>query len=125
MPESGVDALFVYGTLQPGEVRWPMLAPFALDGGIADTAAGRLFDTGLDYPAAIFDDSGTIIGRTFRLRADSLHDALAVLDDEEGAVDGLYRRVTVVTGRGTIAWAYAYGGGLELTPIPSGDWLDR
>ncbi len=125
MPEPPLDALFVYGTLRPGDVRWSMLEPFAADTGVDDTVAGRLFDTGLDYPAAVFGVGGTIVGRTYRLRIETLAEALAVLDEEEDTVDGLYRRVTVVTGRGTTAWAYAYGQGLELTPIPSGDWFDR
>ncbi len=123
--DTTLDTLFVYGTLRPGDVRWSLLEPFAADRGIDDTAPGRLFDTGLDYPAAIFGSGGTIVGRTYRLHAATLVEALAVLDEEEDTVDGLYRRVTVVTGRGATAWAYAYGSGLELTPISSGDWFDR
>lgn len=117
--------LFVYGTLRPGDVRWRILEPFVADDGADDTAAGDVYDTGLDYPAAIFGGAGTIAGRTYELRADLIDEALAVLDLEEDTVAGLYRRVRVVTGRGTDAWAYAYGTGLELTPIPSGDWFDR
>ena len=115
--------LFVYGTLRPGDVRWSFLAPFAADEGVDDTVAGSLFDTGLDYPAAVFDGVGTIVGRTYGLRTDRLGEALDVLDEEEGTVRGLYRRVDVTTGRGVVAWAYEYGDGLELTPIPSGDWF--
>jgi len=117
--------LFVYGTLRPGDVRWPILAPFVLDDGVPDTVRGELFDTGLDYPAAIFGGTATIVGRTYELRPDRLDEALAVLDEEEDTVAGLYRRVRVTTGAGTAAWAYAYGTGLELTPIPSGDWFRR
>lgn len=125
MPEPTIDALFVYGTLRPGDVRWPMLEPFVADDGTDDSVLGQLFDTGLAYPAAVFGSGGTILGRTYRLRADTLDDALAVLDVEEDTVAGLYRRVVVVTGSGVTAWAYAYGSGLELTPIPSGDWFTR
>jgi gamma-glutamylcyclotransferase (GGCT)/AIG2-like uncharacterized protein YtfP len=117
--------LFVYGTLRPGDVRWWILEPFVADGGVDDTAPGDVYDTGLDYPAAIFGGAGTIVGRTYELRADLVEMALAVLDHEEDTVAGLYRRVRVVTDRGTDAWAYAYGTGLELTSIPSGDWFDR
>jgi gamma-glutamylcyclotransferase (GGCT)/AIG2-like uncharacterized protein YtfP len=84
-----------------------------------------VYDTGLDYPAAIFGGAGTIVGRTYELHADLVDVALAVLDHEEDTVAGLYRRVRLVTGRGTDAWGYAYGTGLDLTPIPSGDWFDR
>ncbi|MAT07092.1 MAG: hypothetical protein CL424_18825 [Acidimicrobiaceae bacterium] len=119
------DALFVYGTLRRGDVRWSFLEPFVIDDGVDDTASGTLFDTGLGYPAAVFDGEGTIVGATFRLAADRLDEALAVLDEEEDTVLGLYRRVEVVTGRGVHAWAYAYGTGLTLTPIAGGDWSTR
>ena len=117
--------LFVYGTLRPGDVRWPLLEPFVADGGVDDTTPGRVFDTGLEYPAAEFGGDETIFGRTFQLRDDRLDEALAFLDEVEGTVAGLYRRVEVTTGRGTVAWAYAYGADLDLTPIPSGDWFER
>jgi gamma-glutamylcyclotransferase (GGCT)/AIG2-like uncharacterized protein YtfP len=120
-----IHHLFVYGTLRPGDVRWPLLEPFAVDEGVHDTAPGLLFDTGLDYPAAIFGGAGTIVGRTYELRTARLTEALGVLDEEEDTVLGLYRRVEITTGRGTPAWAYAYGDGLELTPIASGDWFRR
>jgi gamma-glutamylcyclotransferase (GGCT)/AIG2-like uncharacterized protein YtfP len=119
------DHLFVYGTLRPGDVRWPLLESYVTDEGVDDTASGDVFDTGLDYPAAVFGGAGTIRGRTYELRADRLDEALARLDEEEDTVAGLYRRVRLITGRGTVAWAYEYGTGLELTPIPSGDWFDR
>lgn len=117
--------LFVYGTLRPGDVRWPMLSPWVVDAGFADTVRGRLYDTGLDYPAAVFDESGTVFGRTFRLRPETVAEALELIDDEEDTVLGLYRRVEVDTARGVRAWAYQYGSGLDLTPIPSGDWFTR
>jgi gamma-glutamylcyclotransferase (GGCT)/AIG2-like uncharacterized protein YtfP len=74
--------LFVYGTLRPGDVRWRILEPFVADDGADDTAAGDVYDTGLDYPAAIFGGAGTIAGRTYELRADLIDEALAVLDLE-------------------------------------------
>lgn len=117
--------VFVYGTLRPGDVRWPLLEPFVVDGGVDDTAGGRVYDTGRGYPAAVFGSDGTIVGRTYRLHHERLDHALALLDEEEGTVAGLYRRVAVTTGRGVRAWAYAYGDGLDLTPIPGGDWLRR
>jgi gamma-glutamylcyclotransferase (GGCT)/AIG2-like uncharacterized protein YtfP len=117
--------LFVYGTLRPGDVRWSMLEPFAADAGTTDTAAGRLFDTGLDYPAAIFGGGGTIRGRTYLLRSHRLDEALEILDEEEDTVLGLYRRVEITTTTGVRAWAYEYGDGLDLTPIESGDWFQR
>ena len=119
----------MYGTLRPGDVRWHLLAPFVVDEGWPDATTGRLFDTGLDYPAAIFDPraepGGTVRGHTFTLLATSVERCLDVLDEEEDTVDGLYRRVTITTDRGVQAWAYEYGDGLTLTPIHSGDWFAR
>lgn len=121
--------LFVYGTLQPGDVRWHHLAPYVVDNGWPDTVSGRIFDTGLGYPASLFGEraepGGTIVGRTYSLLESSLEAALAHLDEVEGTVGGLYGRVKVTTGRGALAWAYEYGGGLELVEIASGNWFDR
>ena len=66
-----ITHVFVYGTLRPGDVRWKFLEPFVVDEGWDDSIPGRLFDTGLDYPAAILDEraapGGTIHGRTYPL----------------------------------------------------------
>jgi gamma-glutamylcyclotransferase (GGCT)/AIG2-like uncharacterized protein YtfP len=124
MPDT-VEHLFVYGTLRPGDVRWHLLAPFVIDDGHPDTVRGTVHDTGLGYPAAVFDAHATICGRTYRMAADRIDEALRVLDAEESSVPGGYTRVAVVTDAGVRAWAYEYGGGLDLVAIPSGDWLDR
>ncbi len=126
-----ITYLFAYGTLLPGDERWPMLASFVVDEGWPDRVPGQLFDTGLGYPAARFDtrspapsrSSAMILGRTFALLQTSLDQALAVLDEEEETVEGYYHRIVVTTEGGHLAWAYAAGFGLDLTPIPSGDWL--
>jgi gamma-glutamylcyclotransferase (GGCT)/AIG2-like uncharacterized protein YtfP len=129
-----IDHVFVYGTLLPGDVRWRYLAAFATDEGQPDSVDGTLFDTGLDYPAAVFGlgapaegkahgVAGTILGRTFRIPLEVLEDCLAVLDVEEDIVGGRYRRISVTTHLGTEVWVYEYGDGLDLAPIPSGDWL--
>ena len=120
-----ITHLFVYGTLRPGDVRWPLLEPFVTGDGWTDHVGGQLFDTGLDYPAALFGDEGTIVGRTYPLLEARLDECLRVIDEEEDTVAGLYRRVAVRTRSGTDAWAYEYGTGLELVPIPSGDWFTR
>ena len=121
--------MFVYGTLRPGEVRWRFLEPFVVDDGWPDTIVGRLFDTGLDYPAAIVDSraepGGVIHGHTYAILDGALDRCLAVLDREEDTVGGRYRRIVVTTGTGTTAYAYEYGDGLTLRPIASGDWCRR
>ena len=120
-----ITHLFVYGTLRPGDVRWPLLQPFVNGVGVADEVDGELYDTGLEYPAAVFGGTGRIVGDTFQLITETLDHALAVLDEEEDTVDGLYRRVVIRTRGGRVAWAYEYGTGLTLAPITSGDWFVR
>lgn len=126
--KSEVRHLFVYGTLRLGDVRWRFLQPFVVDEGWPDAVDGRLFDTGLDYPAAVLDDraepGGTITGQTYALLDATIERCLEVLDAEEGTVGGQYRRVVVTTARGVAAYAYEYGAGLDLSPIESGDWFD-
>jgi gamma-glutamylcyclotransferase (GGCT)/AIG2-like uncharacterized protein YtfP len=117
--------LFVYGTLLPGEVRWSLLEPYVIGGGTPDSAPGTLYDTGLDYPAAVFGGASLILGRTFAIEPDVHDDCLAHLDAVEGTVGGLYSRIVVTTTGAVEAWTYQYGGGLDLTPIPSGNWLHR
>lgn len=104
-----------------------MLAPFVVDEGFPDTVQGEVYDTGLGYPAARFDQTGVIHGRTFRLLASSLVDALRVLDEVEGVVDGEYRRIVVTTTAGYQAWSYECGAieGMHLTVLANGDWLSR
>jgi gamma-glutamylcyclotransferase (GGCT)/AIG2-like uncharacterized protein YtfP len=134
-----ITHLFVYGTLQRGESRWPFLEPFVVDAGDVDSIAGRLFDTGLGYPAASvtrapMSTSSTaavarIHGHTFELARSTVDTALRTLDEVEGAVRGLYRRVDVITTAGVRAWVYEYGADpadhLDLTPLSGGDWLRR
>jgi gamma-glutamylcyclotransferase (GGCT)/AIG2-like uncharacterized protein YtfP len=138
-PDDAPDHLFVYGTLRPGEVRWQFLEPYVVDEGVEDSASGRLFDTGLGYPAAAFDgpdehnggrndeSSDCVHGRVYALRSETLDQALRELDIVEGAVRGLYRRVPIRTAAGVAAWAYQFGADPEitLTPIDGGDWLNR
>ena len=120
-----MTGLFAYGTLLPGEPRWHHLQPFVDSDSYDDEVQGTLYDTGLGYPAATFGGVTTIIGRVFRLHAASMERALVHLDAVEGAVAGVYRRVTVETAGRRVVWAYEYGGGLELAPIVGGSWLSR
>ena len=118
--------LFVYGTLRPGEVRWHHLEPFVVGQGVVATVPGALYDTGLDYPAAVFGGPSLIHGRVYELAVARLDDALAHLDAVEGAVGGLYHRVAVAPSVGGTAWAYECGdAALLATSIASGDWLTR
>jgi gamma-glutamylcyclotransferase (GGCT)/AIG2-like uncharacterized protein YtfP len=98
--------LFVYGTLQPGRLRWPFLAPFAT-GSRPATVAGILYDTGNGWPVAVFDTpDGDVPGTLVDLDPHRVEEALAVLDRIEGVVTDLLRRVVVTTTDGVTAWSY-------------------
>lgn len=107
--------MFVYGTLKPGQRRWPILAPFTSrpDAGVPGSAPGRLFDTGYGWPAAVFDRRaadrvpGVIVG----LHPASTDEALAILDDVEGVGSGLFRRVLVDV-EGRPCWSYHWPGSI-------------
>jgi uncharacterized protein YceH (UPF0502 family)/gamma-glutamylcyclotransferase (GGCT)/AIG2-like uncharacterized protein YtfP len=121
-----LDQLFIYGTLIPGEDRWPLLEDFVV-ATEPDSVRGRLFDTGAGYPAARFDATGTIPDRIQGLRMTLeptvVSDCMEMLDEIEGAVVGLYHRVVIETDGGHHVWSYQYGLGFDhLTPIPSGSW---
>lgn len=108
--------VFVYGTLMPGDVRWPHLAPFATAWTDA-TATGRLFDTGHAFPCAVFDPAGEAIPGVVVSLADARRDeALDALDRVEGF---LYRRIEIDTSAGP-AWSYEWMGRTDdLRPIRS------
>ena len=112
-------AVFVYGTLLPGEVRWPILSTFVAEGAHREAVvAGQLFDTGRGYPAAVFDVDGTIPGLLVTLADEHVERALQILDKVEGTEYELYARTLVTTVDGEHAWAYAWQGELDgLTPI--------
>ncbi len=116
--------LFVYGTLRRGDVRWPLLAPYVREADpLLDAVDGSLYDTGNDYPAARFGTGGRIVGEVVEIVPDRLEACLEHMDIVEGTVAGRYRRLELTTMAGRAVWAYEYGEGLGLTPIPSGDWL--
>jgi gamma-glutamylcyclotransferase (GGCT)/AIG2-like uncharacterized protein YtfP len=91
-------ALFVYGTLLPGEGRWHLLRPLAASWAPA-SAGGRLWDTGQGYPAAVFGEGGLIPGALVRLAPGTGAEALRLLDALEGE-GRLYSRVSITTSAG-------------------------
>lgn len=128
-PTSGPEEIFIYGTLIPGGERWPHLEEFVL-ASEPDTTRGKLYDTGLGYPAARFDATGTIAdrihGERMLLDPGRVDECLALLDEIESAVTGLYHRVVVETDQGHLVWSYQYGSGArDLIHIASGSWLQH
>ena len=127
MSADGPAAVFVYGTLMPGRLRWPLLELQAT-GHRAAAVPGRLFDTGQGWPAARFDDDAptTVPGVLVELRAEWLTDLLAELDLVEGVDTGHYERVLVTTTDGDTAWAWSTLQDTSgFTPIDAWTTLDE
>ena len=103
MSDARIGAVFVYGTLMPGHLRWSIIEPYVVERW-QDVVAGQLYDTGRGYPGARFDAPGRIPGWGLRLDEARLADAVDLLDEVEGP--HLYTRVEVVTGVGRPAWSY-------------------
>jgi gamma-glutamylcyclotransferase (GGCT)/AIG2-like uncharacterized protein YtfP len=102
--------LFVYGTLQPGRLRWPFLEGYAAGHRPAEVP-GLLYDSGSGWPVATFDvaaaTAGAVVpGTLVDLRPDRVGEALAVLDDVEATATDLLARIAVTTTDGAAAWAY-------------------
>ncbi|MGB1026998.1 MAG: gamma-glutamylcyclotransferase [Rhodospirillaceae bacterium] len=134
-PSGDPGAVFVYGTLQPGECNFPALAP-VIEASQAQPAlllgGGRLVDLG-SYPGLV--DLG-------REDAHPVRDTLLPLTDAPGAVramdpievfqgygvaDNLYRRVLVRVrtedGAERLAWSYLYLQDISAArPISTGMW---
>ena len=111
--------LFVYGTLMPGRLRWPLVA-----GDVADrrpaSVPGTLYDTGHGYPAflaaaqapAPARGDGLVHGWLLGFADDRADEVMARLDEGEGPS---YARAQVAATDGTGAVTYAWGG-----PVPDG-----
>lgn len=98
--------LFVYGTLQPGRLRWPFLAPYARDHRPA-AVTGLLYDSGYGWPVAAFVATDVVVpGTLVDLDPASVDEALVVLDAVEATATDLLVRIAVTTTDGASAWAY-------------------
>lgn len=113
-------SLFLYGTLMPGQTRWPALEPHVISVESVQ-AKGRLWDTGAGYPAARFDQTGPDIpGVLVQVAPELLADVLAMLDRIEG--EGvLFRRVETLTSGGP-ATAYEWIGPTDGMSQLFGSW---
>lgn len=121
-PGGSLTTVFVYGTLMVGHCRWHLLEPYVEGELTPATVGGRLFDTGMDFPTARFDLDGTIHGLVGRLRPETVDEALDRIDEVEGAANGFYRRVSVTTDDGQVAWAYEFGGPVDDFVDLDGRW---
>lgn len=101
-----MSAVFVYGTLMPGQPRWPLLAAYAATAPVGDHIRGRLVDTGSGYPGLLLQATGEVHGVVVALQPQHAQQALRRLDAAEGTANGLYRRVQVETKSGRTCWTY-------------------
>jgi gamma-glutamylcyclotransferase (GGCT)/AIG2-like uncharacterized protein YtfP len=118
-----VRTVFVYGTLMPGRLRWPLVADRVVAHRPA-TVRGTLLDTGCGYPALVLPGAGTVHGWLLELDPDRAEGTLALLDEIEGSG---YHRVPVLVDDGSDGGApaltyVARGATAGFEPIPSGRW---
>lgn len=112
-------AVFVYGTLMPGRLRWPLIEPH-VSGHRPAEVTGTLLDTGYGYPALVLEGTGAVQGVALDLRPGSADAALELLDGIEGSA---YRRVVVASVQGDPLQTYEWVGSTEgFVPLPSGRW---
>lgn len=111
---SAPTALFLYGTLMPGHLRWWMVEADVVDRR-AMRVPGLLYDTGNGWPAAVFRRVGpehTIPGWVVWLRPGSEERLLAELDEMEGVssppdpIVDVFERLRVRIDGVSEAWAY-------------------
>jgi gamma-glutamylcyclotransferase (GGCT)/AIG2-like uncharacterized protein YtfP len=101
--------LFVYGTLMPGHLRWPVLEPHALSWRPA-AVEGHLYDSGEGWPAAVFTPGDDLVkGWAVELDQAVADVVMAHLDEVEGVDQGLFRRVEVRLLDGEPVVAYELG----------------
>jgi gamma-glutamylcyclotransferase (GGCT)/AIG2-like uncharacterized protein YtfP len=124
-----LDSLvFVYGTLRQGEYNHHYLRE-ARPQSFNCWTFGKLYDTGVGYPAMVEDQKGRVVGELYLISNEHLY-ALDELEDyREGRVDNLYERVvrTIYTeGRSEEAYVYLFPlhnieNEIEIT---SGNWKE-
>lgn len=118
-----INRLFVYGTLKPGQSRWPVLAPFVdpREPVVAAEVGGRLWATPWGWPA-LTPGTGPVRGVLVALRPDRVGDALARLDEVEGVDTGLFERVATTTRAGKSCSTYLWLKDTEGFTLLDGEW---
>jgi len=107
---TGSTAMFVYGTLMPGRLRWRHLEPFVVAHRRA-AVAGAVYDSGRGWPVATLDDPAapaSVPGILVQLDPARLGAALALIDEVEDTATDELRRIAVTTLDGEPAWAYHF-----------------
>jgi gamma-glutamylcyclotransferase (GGCT)/AIG2-like uncharacterized protein YtfP len=104
--------IFAYGTLQPGEHYWPLVAHLIARVEPARTRGYTLYHLPEGYPCVV-PGEGELLGTLLWVEEGKELAALAVCDEIEGFFEGeegsLYIRARCVTDGGQEAWIYLYG----------------
>jgi gamma-glutamylcyclotransferase (GGCT)/AIG2-like uncharacterized protein YtfP len=112
-----VRSLFVYGTLMPGRLRWPLIAADVVRQ-LPSAIPGTLYDTGHGYPALVVGGDRRVPGWLLQL-SERAPTVLEELDVVEGPH---YRRTDVTTVDGVRALTYAYIGDPAGFTVLDGPW---
>ncbi len=137
------NCFFVYGTLRPGESRWPAIyQALAGDPKPAYLESSAMFNMG-SYPAIVVDPimyhGCKVVGDLVEIQPDMLPSIIRYLDSIEGynpasRESSLYLRnlQKVMTNNGSVsAWVYCAGAYIQRiingggSRIQSGDWKRR
>ncbi len=136
MTGPGPDAVFVYGTLLPGEANFRWIAPMVA-GRQAGRTRGRLFHLSLGYPALVESETGWVRGELLRFNQ-PMEKVLEVCDRIEGyqpwnETASLFvrvvRQVEPHEGASVEAWCYSLSPAKHEAllhqgqEIIGGDWL--
>ena len=110
-------ALFVYGTLMPGRLRWPLIAADVVRQR-PSAIPGTLYDTGHGYPALVVGGDRRVPGWLLELSAR----APTVLEELDVVEGPHYRRTDITTVDGVRALTYAYIGDPAGFTVLDGPW---
>jgi gamma-glutamylcyclotransferase (GGCT)/AIG2-like uncharacterized protein YtfP len=116
-----ITEIFVYGTMKPGHAFYPEIDDYVLESR-PDLVRGQLYDSGLGYPAAIFNPEADeeVSGYVLSLVPESYADAVAIIS---GVESNLFSPKRVATTSGSMVRAYEFvGDTTELERIPDGVW---
>ena len=126
-----IPRLFVYGTLRPGQQRWPAIEFFVARSEPATLSGFTLYDLPAGYPA-IEPGDGTVVGTLLHLEAERVEEAISKADAIEGYREGdgqsLYERVEVEVA-GVSAYTYVYHPNRQADLrergrlVEGGDWV--
>ncbi|WP_370512209.1 gamma-glutamylcyclotransferase [Skermania sp. ID1734] len=114
----------MYGTLKPGQSRWPALAYYvdSTKPVLSAEIEGQMWATPWGWPA-VTAGMNIVRGVLVTLRPDRVTEALTRLDEIEGTSSGLFERVAVTTRSGTPCWTYLWPGSTAgFTSLASGEW---